>query len=149
MGPMADSAYAEAGVDTGRADSAVAGLVAVLRTIDTGPPSRAVLGSGHYANVLRIDERTGIALSTDGVGSKVIVAEALGRFDTVGIDCIAMNVNDVICVGAEPIAVLDYIAVEEADPDVLRQIAEGLKAGAEQAGVGIPRGGLAPPPGAV
>src|SRR3954453_6181057 len=103
MGPMADSAYAEAGVDTGRAGSAVAGLVAVLRTIDPGRPSRAVLGSGHYANVLRIDDRTGIALSTAGVGSKIIVAEQVGRYDTVGIDCIAMNVNDVICVGAEPI----------------------------------------------
>src|ERR671933_655810 len=143
MGPMADGAYAEAGVDTSRADSAVAGLVAVLRTIDTGRPSRAVLGSGHYANVLRIDDRTGIALSTDGVGSKIIVAEELGRYDTVGIDCIAMNVNDVICVGAEPIAVLDYIAVEDADPDQLRQIAVGLKEGAEQAGVEIPGGGLA------
>src|SRR5919199_3527207 len=143
MGPMADSAYAEAGVDTSRADSAVAALVGVLRTIDPGRPSRAVLGSGHYANVLRIDERTGIALSTDGVGSKVIVAEELGRFDTVGIDCIAMNVNDVICVGAEPLAVLDYIAVEDADPEQLRQIALGLKEGAEQAGVEIPGGELA------
>jgi phosphoribosylformylglycinamidine cyclo-ligase len=93
--------------------------------------------------VLRVDDRTGIALSTDGVGSKVIVAEQLGRYDTVGIDCIAMNVNDVICVGAEPIAVLDYIAVEDADPEQLRQIAVGLKEGAEQAGVEIPGGELA------
>jgi phosphoribosylformylglycinamidine cyclo-ligase len=140
---MSDSAYARAGVDTSRAEQAVAGLVDVLRRIDLGRPSRAVLGSGHYANVLRLDDRTGIALSTDGVGSKVIVAEQLGRFDTVGIDCIAMNVNDVICVGAEPIAVLDYIAVEEAEPEMLRQIAEGLRAGAEQAGVEIPGGELA------
>ena len=102
-----------------------------------------MLSSGHYANVLRLDDRTGIALSTDGVGTKVIVAEQVGRFDTVGIDCIAMNVNDVICVGAEPIAVLDYIAVEEADPEMLRQIAEGLRAGAEQASVEIPGGELA------
>src|ERR687885_1526908 len=116
MGAMGDSAYAEAGVDTSRADQAVSGLVEVLRRIDPGRPSRAVLGSGHYANVLRLDDRTGIALSTDGVGSKVIVAEQLGRFDTVGIDCIAMNVNDVVCVGAEPLAVLDYVAVEDADP---------------------------------
>src|SRR5919206_5362115 len=143
MADMADSAYADAGVDTARAGQAVAGLVEVLRHIDPGRPSRAVLGSGHYANVLRLDDRTGIALSTDGVGSKVIVAEQLGRFDTVGIDCIAMNVNDVICVGAEPIAVLDYVAVEDADPDQLRAIAEGLKAGAEQAGVEIPGGELA------
>jgi phosphoribosylformylglycinamidine cyclo-ligase len=143
MAAMADSAYARAGVDTSRADQAVSALVQVLRSIDPGRPSRAALGSGHYANVLKIDERTGIALSTDGVGSKVIVAEQLGRFDTVGIDCIAMNVNDVICVGAEPLAVLDYIAVEEADPDMLRQVAEGLKAGAEQARVEIPGGELA------
>src|ERR687883_1247867 len=143
MAVMADSAYADAGVDTGRAERAVAGLVEVLRTIDPGRPSRAALGSGHYANVLRIDDTTGIALSTDGVGSKVIIAEQLGRFDTVGIDCIAMNVNDVICVGAEPLAVLDYIAVEDADPDMLRQIAEGLKRGAEDAGVEIPGGELA------
>src|SRR5918999_6109735 len=143
MAAMADSAYARAGVNTGRAEQAVAGLVEVLRTIDPGRPSRAVLGSGHYANVLAIDERTGVALSTDGVGSKIIVAEELGRYDTVGIDCIAMNVNDVICVGAEPLAVLDYIAVEDADPERLRQIAVGLKEGAEQAGVEIPGGELA------
>jgi phosphoribosylformylglycinamidine cyclo-ligase len=143
MAGMADSAYAGAGVDTSRAEQAVKGLVDVLRTIDPGRPSRAVLGSGHYANVLRIDDRTGIALSTDGVGSKVIVAEELGRFDTVGIDCIAMNVNDVICVGAEPIAVLDYIAVEGAEPEMLRELGVGLKEGAEQAGVEIPGGELA------
>jgi phosphoribosylformylglycinamidine cyclo-ligase len=140
---VTESEYSRAGVDTSRAEQAVAGLVDVLRRIDTGRPSRAVLGSGHYANVLRIDDTTGIALSTDGVGTKVIVAEQLGRFDTVGIDCIAMNVNDVICVGAEPIAVLDYVAVEEADPEMLRQIAEGLREGAQQAGVEIPGGELA------
>src|SRR6266480_703723 len=116
---MSDSAYTRAGVDTSRAEQAVAGLVDVLRRIDLGRPSLAVLGSGHYANVLRIDDRTGIALSTDGVGTKVIVAEQMGRFDTVGIDCIAMNVNDVVCVGAEPLAMVDYIAVEQADARTL------------------------------
>jgi phosphoribosylformylglycinamidine cyclo-ligase len=143
MASMADGAYARAGVDSNRAGRAVAALVEVLRTIDPGRPSRAVLGSGHYANVLRLNERTGIALSTDGVGSKVIVAEQLGRFDTVGVDCVAMNVNDLVCVGAEPIAMLDYIAVEEADPDMLGQVAVGLKRGAEDAGVEIPGGELA------
>jgi phosphoribosylformylglycinamidine cyclo-ligase len=73
----------------------------------------------------------------------VIVAEQLGRYDTVGIDCVAMNVNDLVCVGAEPVALLDYIAVEDADPEVLRQIGVGLKEGAEQAGVEIPGGELA------
>src|SRR5215211_6778180 len=140
---MPDGVYASAGVDQSRAGRAVTALVDVLRTIDTGRPSRALLGSGHYANVLRLDGDRGLALSSDGVGSKVIVAEQLGRFDTAGIDCVAMNVNDVICIGAEPIAVLDYIAVEDADPDVLGQIARGLRRGAEDAGVEIPGGELA------
>jgi phosphoribosylformylglycinamidine cyclo-ligase len=73
----------------------------------------------------------------------VIVCEQLGRFDTIGLDLIGMNANDVICVGADPIALLDYIAVEEANPEVLEQIAVGLRAGAEQAGVEIPGGELA------
>src|SRR5881275_3234410 len=136
---MADSAYARAGVDTSRADRAISGLADVLRTIDTGKPSRSVLRSGHYAAVIELNG-VGLALSTDGVGSKVIVAEQLGRYDTVGIDCVAMNVNDLICVGAEPLALLDYIAVERADPELLRQLAIGLRAGAELAGVEIPGG---------
>ncbi len=98
---------------------------------------------GHYASVVRLDERTGIALSTDGVGTKLLVAEQLGRFDTVGIDCVAMNVNDVICVGAEPLAMLDYIAIERADPAVCEQIGVGLARGAELAGIEIPGGELA------
>ena len=125
------------------ADAGVAALVDVLQRIDSGRPSRAVMGSGHYANVLALDERRGLALSTDGVGTKLLVAEALGRYDTVGIDCMAMNVNDVVCVGAEPIALLDYIAVVEADPAVLGSVAEGLRRGAEDAGVEIPGGELA------
>src|SRR4051794_23657304 len=140
---MPEGAYASAGVDQARAGQAVAALVEVLRGIDTGRPSRALVGSGHYATVLRLDDRRGLALSSDGVGTKIIVAEELGRLDTIGIDCIAMNVNDVICVGADPIAVLDYLAVEEADPRALGQIGEGLATGAEQAGVEIPGGELA------
>ena len=141
---MSDAdAYAKAGVDQGAADSAVAGLVRALGAIELGRPSRQVPLPGHYASVIKIDERTGIALSTDGVGTKLLVAEQLGRFDTVGIDCVAMNVNDVICVGAEPLAMLDYIAIERADPEVCEQIGIGLARGAELAGVEIPGGELA------
>ncbi len=140
---MSEDAYAQAGVDQGAADSAVAGLVRALGAIELGRPSRQVRLPGHYASVIRIDERTGIALSTDGVGTKLLVAEQLGRFDTVGIDCVAMNVNDVICVGAEPLAMLDYIAIERADPEVCEQIGVGLARGAELAGIEIPGGELA------
>jgi phosphoribosylformylglycinamidine cyclo-ligase len=136
-------AYAKAGVDQGAADSAVTALVRALGTIELGRPSRQVPLPGHYASVIRIDEQTGVALSTDGVGTKLLVAEQLGRFDTVGIDCVAMNVNDVICVGAEPLAMLDYIATRRAEPEVCEQIGVGLARGAELAGVEIPGGELA------
>src|SRR4051812_23560812 len=143
MRGVTDSAYARAGVDQARSGSAVSALVEVLGTIATGRPSRAALGSGHYANVLRLDDKRGLALSTDSVGSKVIVCEQLGRFDTIGLDLIGMNANDVICVGADPMALLDYIAVEHADPEMLEQIGIGLKEGAEQAQIEIPGGELA------
>ena len=139
---MSDS-YAAAGVDTSQADRAVDALVGVLRTIELDRPSASVLPSGHYASVLRVAPNLGLAVSTDGVGSKIVVAEQADRLETVGIDCVAMNVNDLICVGAEPIAMLDYLAVEQADPDALARIGVGLKVGAEQAGIEIPGGELA------
>jgi phosphoribosylformylglycinamidine cyclo-ligase len=135
--------YAAAGVDTSQADRAVDALVGVLRTIELDRPSASVLPSGHYASVLRVAPNLGIALSTDGVGSKIVVAEQADRLETVGIDCVAMNVNDLVCVGAEPIAMLDYLAVEEADPDALARIGVGLKVGAQAANVEIPGGELA------
>ena len=138
-----DDAYAKAGVSQSDADLAVSRLVAALATSNLGRPTRQVDLKGHYAAVMRLDDRTGIALSTDGVGTKLLVAEERGRFDTVGIDCIAMNVNDIICVGAEPIAMLDYLAVERADPEMCEQIGVGLARGAELAGIEIPGGELA------
>ena len=143
MTAMSQDAYSAAGVSQRDADSAVAALVSHLARIDTGKPSRVVDLPGHYASVLRLDERTGIAFGTDGVGTKMVVAERLGRFDTIGIDCIAMNVNDLICVGAEPIAMVDFILCREADPEVCGQIGRGLRAGAELAGIEIPGGEIA------
>jgi len=137
-------AYAAAGVDTHRADAGVAALVGVLKTIETGRASLSVPLPGHYASVMRLPgalaPNVGIALATDSVGSKVIVAEQTGRFDTIGIDCVAMNVNDLVCVGAQPLALLDYIAVEQAEPSLLEAIGRGLAVGAAQAGVEIPGG---------
>jgi phosphoribosylformylglycinamidine cyclo-ligase len=134
------SAYSAAGVDTSVADRGVQALVEVLGGINPGRSPLAVPLPRHYASVIRVAPDLGIALATDSVGSKVIVAEQAGRFDTIGIDCVAMNVNDLICVGAEPLALLDYIAVERAEEGQLRDLAVGLKAGAELAGVEIPGG---------
>jgi phosphoribosylformylglycinamidine cyclo-ligase len=140
-------AYAAAGVDSSQADQGVAAIVGILRGIDPGRHPLAIALGSHYASVMALPGATGadgaplgIALATDSVGSKVIVAEQTGRFDTIGIDCVAMNVNDLICVGAEPLALLDYIAVEAAEPRLLGDLAIGLAAGAELAGVEIPGG---------
>jgi phosphoribosylformylglycinamidine cyclo-ligase len=128
-------------VSQSEADRAVGALVGALGA--RSQDSRQVLASGHYANVVRIDDRTGIAVTTDGVGTKLVVAEQLGVWDTVGIDCVAMNVNDVICVGATPVAMVDYLAVERADAEVAERIGVGLARGAEQAGIEIVGGELA------
>jgi phosphoribosylformylglycinamidine cyclo-ligase len=139
---MIDS-YAAAGVDTDEAGRGIAALVAALGRTSLGQPSRSRLRSGHYASVLEIAPGLGLALSTDGVGSKLLIAERAGRLDTVGIDCVAMNVNDIICVGAEPVAMLDYIAVPRAQAAALEQVGIGLARGAELAGIEIPGGELA------
>jgi len=102
-----------------------------------------VLDIGYFANVVPVAPNLGIAISTDGVGTKLLVAQAVGRFDTVGIDCVAMNVNDVLCVGARPIALVDYIALEEASPDLLDALGRGIARGCEDARVSCPGGELA------
>ena len=140
---MSEDAYAEAGVSQRAADSAVEALVRSLKLIETGKPSRVVPLPGHYASVLRVEGNLGIAIGTDGVGTKMVVAERLGRFETIGIDCVAMNVNDLICVGAEPIAMVDFVLCKRADPDVCGQIGVGLRRGAELAGIEVPGGEIA------
>lgn len=94
------------------------------------------IGESGYAGAIKLDGRK-LVLSTDGVGSKIMVANAMKKWNTIGIDCIAMNVNDVICTGARPLAFVDYLAMEKVDPKITREIGIGLKKGAETAGVKI------------
>lgn len=108
-----------------------------------GRPGAVCLDLGYFANVIEITPDLGLAISTDGVGTKLLVAEMMGRYDTVGIDCVAMNVNDILCVGARPLSMVDYIAVERADADRLAAVARGLAHGAEEARISIPGGELA------
>ncbi|MEN0012915.1 MAG: phosphoribosylformylglycinamidine cyclo-ligase [Solirubrobacteraceae bacterium] len=136
-------AYAAAGVDTDQSDKAVAAIVGELKSAKPDGGSRVVPLPGHYASVLTVAPGLGLAIATDGVGSKLIVAEQTDRIETVGIDCVAMNVNDLVCVGAEPIAMVDYIAVEESDPARLGRIAAGIAEGARQANIEIPGGEVA------
>lgn len=138
------TSYAESGVDIARLEGGLGRLIGRLAATSEYPRrGRPVLPNGYFANVLDLGGGLGLALSTDGVGTKVIVADALRRYDTIGIDVIAMNVNDVLCVGAEPIAVVDYVAVPTADATLLEQLAIGLAEGARQARISIPGGEVA------
>src|SRR5947207_13225070 len=118
--------YTAAGVDTDQVEVGLSRLVDRIRaTWPTSGLGAVKLDVGYYANVIDIGG-IGLAITTDGVGSKVLIAQMLDRYDTIGIDCIAMNVNDLICVGARPLSLVDYLAVQEADPEIMDQIAVGL-----------------------
>lgn len=93
-------------------------------------------GFGHYAGLLEFQSKV-FALHTDGVGTKIIIAQLMKKFDTLGIDCVAMNVNDVICVGAVPIGFLDYIALKKPDSYLVRELMKGLVKGAKESHVAI------------
>ena len=93
-----------------------------------------------YAAVLDLGGDLGLAIATDGVGTKLLVAGEMGKYDTVGIDCVAMNANDILCVGAEPVAMVDYVAVTSTDSDQLLELAKGLVEGARRARISIPGG---------
>ena len=137
-------AYRTAGVDTAREEAGLQRLVNKVRqTWSFGDGRGSVkLDIGYFANVLDIGGM-GLAISTDGVGTKALIAQMMDKYDTIGIDCVAMNVNDLICVGATPISMVDYLALQEPDPDMLEAIAEGLCAGARSANISISGGEIA------
>ena len=123
--------YKQSGVDTAEADAGLNHIIArVQKTWPLAGLGRVVLPIGYFANVIEIDG-IGLALCTDGVGSKTIVADMMGKYDTIGIDCVAMNVNDMICVGAKPLSLLDYIAIPHTDAAMLDAIGAGLCEGAQ------------------
>lgn len=121
--------YAKSGVDIEKENKAIAALARQLtyKRSGLGAPLTDV---GHYAGLIDFGEYA-LALTTDGVGSKVQIANEMKRWNTVGIDCIAMNVNDLLAMGIEPLAFVDYIAISEPNDEIMRQIGEGLAKGAE------------------
>jgi phosphoribosylformylglycinamidine cyclo-ligase len=143
MNDKSSMSYKAAGVDSGQKDQAMERLGNWVERSFEIRPGEVKLPLGYFANVIDGGNGMGLAVSTDGVGTKILVAEMLEKYDTVGIDCIAMNVNDVLCVGAEPLAILDYIAVEVPHPDLLESLAKGLYRGAELARITIPGGEIA------
>jgi len=126
--------YSESGVDINLEEETVSALVLEIKK--TLSFRDVMTESGHFAALVKLGNKA-IAMSTDGVGSKILVAKMMNKYDTVGIDCIAMVVNDILCVGAEPIAMVDYLAVEKANPEIASQIGKGLAKGAEMSKIAI------------
>ncbi|MDO5836153.1 MAG: phosphoribosylformylglycinamidine cyclo-ligase [Methanobacterium sp.] len=138
--------YSESGVDIDLEEVTVSALTQKLKK--TLQYQDVITESGHFAALVRLGNQA-LAMSTDGVGSKILVAEMMEQYNTVGIDCVAMVVNDLICVGARPLAMVDYLAVEKPDPEAARQIGEGLAEGCRQANVAMIGGETASLPGIV
>lgn len=133
------SQYAELGVRP--QEEALAALLKHIPTSIEAYPSNVT--GGYFANVIDLGNNTGVAFCTDGVGTKMLVAEMMDNYDTIGIDCVAMNVNDLICVGARPVSMVDYIACAELDTKVFDALGKGLGEGARQAGISISGGEIA------
>lgn len=133
--------YARAGINIARKSDAIGSLVTQLKYRRKGKGKMMEI-LGQFTGMIDFGG-TVLTLCTDGVGTKILVAEALDKWDTIGIDCIAMNVNDTICAGAEPIALVDYIAMERPDERITEQIGVGLEKGARLANIDIVGGEIA------
>lgn len=142
--------YASAGVDIDLEGSAVASLIGALgRSVRTpGTPGAPVDLPGGFGGLLEFGDHL-LAMATDGVGSKLQIASSLNAWGGVGIDCMAMNVNDLLCVGAEPMAFVDYIAVPKPDPEVHAAIGASLAEACRRARVTLAGGETASLPGIV
>ncbi|MCX8197313.1 MAG: phosphoribosylformylglycinamidine cyclo-ligase [Candidatus Micrarchaeota archaeon] len=125
--------YARAGVNVKKV-RAIHNLVG--RMLFAKQPSFVLPIKDHYAGLFRVGGKT-LAIHCDGVGSKVLVAQQLSKYDTVGIDCVAMNVNDIICIGARPLVLVDYLALAEEDRRLVVEIMKGLRKGAQEAGCAL------------
>ncbi len=126
--------YKNSGVDIEVKEEAIKQLLSSILTKRKGTFGKPM--GGHYAGLIEFGDYA-LVLCTDGVGTKVRIAETIKKYDTVGIDCIAMNVNDALCVGAEPLAFVDYLAMENPDPKITREIGKGLEKGAKLSNISI------------
>jgi phosphoribosylformylglycinamidine cyclo-ligase len=142
--------YEDAGVSISAGEEAVERIKAKVRS--TFRPE--VIGDiGGFGGLFELSghryRHPVLVSSTDGVGTKALIAQATGRFDTIGLDLVAMCVDDIVCQGAEPLFFLDYIAVGKLDPDHIEQLVEGVVEGCRQAGCALIGGEMAEHPGSM
>ena len=132
---MSNSAYRDAGVDIDLESSAIKALIKNLTYRRKGNGTM-MGGTGHFAGLIDFGDHA-LALTTDGVGTKMLVADRMEDWSTVGIDCVAMNVNDLYVMNIEPIAFVDYIATDKLSIEKMAQIGIGLNEGAKLANIDI------------
>ncbi len=142
--------YRDAGVDVPGIEESLRAMGRLIGSTH-GPRERArtAHGFGHYAGIVEIPGGKMLATHTDGVGTKVLIASMMQKYGTIGIDCVAMNVNDVICIGATPVSFVDYIAANRNDRAAFRSIVGGLVKGAKKSSVPIVGGETAVMPGVI
>ncbi len=136
---MSEISYKDAGVDLNKIKEShknIASALAETFSSRKGKLGEPIINIGHYAGLVDIGDKY-LALHSDGVGTKVLIAQMMNKYDTVGIDCVAMNVNDLICIGADPAGLIDYLALEKTNPQLIDEIMKGLVKGAKEAGVAI------------
>ncbi len=142
--------YQEAGVDISAGEEAVERIKDKVRSTFRPEVIGDIGGFGGLFSFANHRYRHPVLISsTDGVGTKALIAQAVGRFDTIGLDLVAMCVDDIVCQGAEPLFFLDYIAVGKLDPDHIEQLVEGVAEGCRQAGCALIGGEMAEHPGAM
>ena len=140
--------YADSGVDTDAASRGLAGLLRwVGETADfAGGAGRSVAPDGFFTAVLPLPGGLSVAISTDGVGSKSVLAQITGDYESIGWDAVAVNVNDVVCAGARPIALVDYVALQYPREDMLAALGKGMRDACERARAAIVGGELSQHP---
>ena len=125
------STYSEAGVDIDASERATEALIAQIKGVNRKGDGEAIRLDNGFAGLVKLGDGA-LAMCTDGVGSKLLLAEEMDSIHTVGIDCVAMNTNDLICVGAEPLSFVDYVALEKPDEELMAKIGMGLAEGCKQ-----------------
>ena len=125
------STYSEAGVDIDASEKATEALIAQIKGVNRRGDGEAIKLDNGFAGLVKLGDGA-LAMCTDGVGSKLLLAEEMDSIHTVGIDCVAMNTNDLICVGAEPLRFVDYVALDKPDEELMAKIGKGLAEGCKQ-----------------
>jgi len=142
--------YEGAGVNIAAGEAAVERIKPLVRSTYRPEVIGDIGGFGGLFDMSNLGyEQPVLVSATDGVGTKAMVAKAAGRFDTIGIDLVAMCVDDLVCIGAQPLLFLDYISVGALDPDQIEPLVAGVAEGCRQAGAALVGGEMAEHPGAM